>query len=235
VFSPSILVGKQHVAEFIFSGIDAAILTGSTPDDERAATVERFRSGALRVLVNVGLFREGFDAPICGAVILARGAGTAGTMIQMATRAGRPYPGKERAVFVDLRGVTHDLGSPIEDRAWSLDGRAWRKAGDQGDQSSYCLVCGAIVNPGTACEECGHVTTPKPIRVTNDPLVKFAGKRAETADQRAATLARWLDQAAEKGWKDGHALFRFKATYGNWPTIAMRAAAERMRRRTQAA
>ena len=38
----------------------------------RRQVVEQFRSGELKVLVNYGVFREGFDAPKTRAIIVAR-------------------------------------------------------------------------------------------------------------------------------------------------------------------
>ena len=53
-------------------GHRAAALDGSTPRAVRWRTIQRFRDGGLRVLVNCDLLATGFDAPNVDAVVLAR-------------------------------------------------------------------------------------------------------------------------------------------------------------------
>ena len=63
----------HHLAEYFNeSNIPAAAVTGKTSKDERAAILEAFDEGELRVVCNCMVLTEGFDQPDIGAVIMAR-------------------------------------------------------------------------------------------------------------------------------------------------------------------
>jgi superfamily II DNA or RNA helicase len=55
--------------------------------------VEHFRAGRLQYLVNCGLFLEGFDAPNCAAVVMARPTKSLGLYTQVLGRGTRALPG----------------------------------------------------------------------------------------------------------------------------------------------
>lgn len=57
---------------FLAAGISAEIVTADTKEEVRRATMRRFRSGEIKVLLNVDLFGEGFDLPAIEAVIMCR-------------------------------------------------------------------------------------------------------------------------------------------------------------------
>ena len=61
VFADSIKAGMLMEANFAEKGIAAKLLTGDTPDKERAKGVTDYRDGKIKVLINVDLFDEGFD------------------------------------------------------------------------------------------------------------------------------------------------------------------------------
>jgi superfamily II DNA or RNA helicase len=214
VFARSVKLAEDYTAEFRMRGIEARVLTAETPWAERRLVIEAFRRGAIRVLVNVFVLTEGFDAPETSCCILARGAGSAGMFLQMVGRILRPAPGKTDAVLLDLRGVSHDHGRPEDDREYSLDGKGIRLK----DPNSYCPVCGAPKERGESCASCGYVPSgedaQKPDKIVGEPLVKFAAKRAENDDQRFETLVRWMRDAKRKGYKPGYVRAKWKAVYG---------------------
>jgi DNA repair protein RadD len=154
VFAPHVKAAEAYVEGFRGAGVPASLITGETPPDERAATLGRFSSGLLPVLVNVQVLTEGWDAPRCSCVILGRGCGSQALYIQMTGRALRPYPGKLDAMLIDLRGVSYDLGRPDEDREFSLDGEGIKLTRSvTGDR--VCKVCGAVLGSLTRCPDCG--------------------------------------------------------------------------------
>jgi superfamily II DNA or RNA helicase len=67
-------VDHAHMMAEVLSrrGHRAAALDGTTARPLRWRTIQRFREGALRVLVNCDLLTTGFDAPNVEAVVLAR-------------------------------------------------------------------------------------------------------------------------------------------------------------------
>lgn len=54
---------KDVLAEFAKQHVSAEIISGNTKDDERTAILERFNTGATKVLVNARVLIEGFDEP----------------------------------------------------------------------------------------------------------------------------------------------------------------------------
>jgi superfamily II DNA/RNA helicase len=61
--------------------------------DRRRDVIARFKSGALQILVNVGVATEGFDAPGVGCVVMARPTKSRSLYAQMVGRGTRPSPG----------------------------------------------------------------------------------------------------------------------------------------------
>jgi superfamily II DNA or RNA helicase len=223
VFAPSVTLAETWAREFADVGIASACVTGTTPPDERRTIMRRVRAGEVSALFNVFVATEGFDAPAIDCVILARGFGCVSTYLQCVGRALRPAEGKESALIIDLTGVSHAHGHPADDRQWQLEGWALAKA-TPADAVRYCRVCGAILAAGMACGDCGYEPEPlPPPRVVKAPLERYAQKRAESEDERIATLSRWTREARSKGYSQGWALAKFRAVYGVWPTAKVRA------------
>jgi len=81
-------------------GIEAGHADGST-GKFRAGTVDAFKNGDLRVLCNVNLFTEGFDAPETDCVILLRPTQSRALWCQMIGRGLRTAPGKTDCLILD--------------------------------------------------------------------------------------------------------------------------------------
>lgn len=73
-------------------GRTAAAADQKTKTKERNAIIDRFRGGDLQYVVNVGLWTEGFDAPIASSVVMMRPTISRLLYTQMAGRGARPYP-----------------------------------------------------------------------------------------------------------------------------------------------
>lgn len=223
VFASTVNQAIQYACRFRERGISAAAVFGEMSDRERDAALVDYASGQIKVLTNAYLLTEGWDAPRTETVIIARSFGTAGGWLQAVGRGLRPSPetGKSACTILDLRGVSHEHGDPDEHRTWHLDGRAARRACDD-ENIRFCPVCGSPVI-GEQCETCGHAgeMRHRPPRVLGLPMQRFARVRQDDDDARAARLAKWLKLARVKGWKEGQALHRFKAAYGDWPSRAL--------------
>jgi superfamily II DNA or RNA helicase len=75
-------------------GPDAVLALDGTAEDElRRTTVRAFHEGRCRLLVNCALFTEGFDAPGCDAIAMARPTKSLGLYLQMLGRGTRPLAG----------------------------------------------------------------------------------------------------------------------------------------------
>ena len=93
--------------------IGCEMVSGETPKRERAAILERFKSGETKVVVNVGVLTTGFDHPALDTIILARPTMSLALYYQMVGRAIRPFAGKDGWV-IDLCGSIAKFGK-VED------------------------------------------------------------------------------------------------------------------------
>lgn len=76
-----------------YPGVTAECVIDDTPADERFRIIERYKQGKTQILCGVGVFTEGFDAPLTELVVIARPTKSLGLYIQMVGRGTRPAPG----------------------------------------------------------------------------------------------------------------------------------------------
>lgn len=214
-FTATVQIAVDHAVEFSAAGVRAEVISADTPAAKRARILDAFRRGEIDVLSNVYCLTEGIDVPEISCVILARGCGTLGTYIQMVGRGLRCAPGKTDCVVLDLTGVSHVHGHPEDPLVVSLDGRGMSRT--KADKHTYCAVCGAIVTE-PPCPDCGSLAAPMTLRVARSTLVRYAHKRRETTEERAASLRRWRAEAKARGHNPKAALGKYYGVYGVWPT-----------------
>jgi superfamily II DNA or RNA helicase len=211
LFARSVEEAQRYAAALTGRGVRAECVTASTPAADRSAALELFRRGVIRVLTNVYVMTEGTDLPMAEVCILARGAGSAGMLLQMVGRVLRPSPGKASALLIDLRGVTHLHGYPEDERTYSLVGKGMRRVG-------RCCVCKDPLDGGYPCAGCGYEPTGPgdglETVVAGVALEKFGRMRAQSVDQRQETLDRWVRKAIEAGHKVTSVRYRWRAVYG---------------------
>ncbi len=155
VYAVSVGHAQNLTQVFNDAGIPAGLMLGETPSSERAATIERFRAGALKVLVNVAVATEGFDLPDASCVVIARPTKSLALYLQMVGRGLRPKPDGGDCLILDLAGNSLRHGLPEERREWSL---APRGAPPEGEAPAVrCDVCGTV-SPAAShdCRHCGE-------------------------------------------------------------------------------
>lgn len=106
VFAPTVELAYEMAEAMRAEGITCEGIDGATPLDERRRVLRDFSRGDVQVITNCMVLTEGFDAPWCSAVVIARPTSSAPLYIQMAGRALRPHPGKRDALIIDVAGVT---------------------------------------------------------------------------------------------------------------------------------
>lgn len=108
-------------------GISCAVVTGKTPKAEREKLIEDFKVGAIRHLLNVGVFTTGFDMPILDCIVLARPTMSLALYYQMIGRGVRTDPAKSTKTLkvYDLVGVVESLGR-VESIRVSKDESGWK-------------------------------------------------------------------------------------------------------------
>ena len=90
VFTASVEHARDVAEEFVAKGVNAEWASGETPKDEREKIVRDFRNGDLDVLVNCGLYLEGFDVPSVQVILNARPTKSTTLYTQITGRALRP-------------------------------------------------------------------------------------------------------------------------------------------------
>ena len=97
----------EHLARHF--GDKAAVVSGTTPKDERGRILADFKAGRIGVVANVGVLTTGFDFPALSTVVLARPTMSLALYYQMVGRAIRPC-GDKVAWVVDLCGTYDRFG-----------------------------------------------------------------------------------------------------------------------------
>ncbi|HDJ51232.1 MAG TPA: DEAD/DEAH box helicase [Thermoprotei archaeon] len=101
-----------ELAEKLASELNAYLLTGSTPDDERRRILEEFRSSKGGVLVVTTVGDEGLDIPDASVGVLVAGTGSRRQFIQRLGRILRPGPGKEAVLYeIIVKGTSEEAHS----------------------------------------------------------------------------------------------------------------------------
>jgi len=90
VFTASVEHARNVAGLFKQAGIKAAFASGETPQAEREKIVAGFRGSSIDVLVNCGLYLEGFDVPSVQVIINARPTKSTTLYTQVTGRGLRP-------------------------------------------------------------------------------------------------------------------------------------------------
>ena len=143
-------------------GQECGLVTGETPALERAGTLERFREGRLKYLVNVNVLTTGFDAPNIDCVAMLRPTMSPGLYYQMVGRGFRLHPTKENCLVLDFGGNILRHG-PVD----ALEIKDRSGAGGEAP-AKECPACHALIHAAYAvCPECGY-EFPPPERERHD-------------------------------------------------------------------
>jgi DNA repair protein RadD len=86
-------------------GIDARLVTHLTPREERDATVEAFRRGDFRALVNVAVFTTGFNVRDIDCIALLRPTQSKSLVVQCLGRGCRQHESKKDCLVLDFAGA----------------------------------------------------------------------------------------------------------------------------------
>jgi DNA repair protein RadD len=188
-------ITREHseatAAAFRAAGVSAMHLDGETPKDVRKQILRDFDAGEMKLLCNVNLFGEGFDAPNCACVIMNRPTKSRAFWFQAVGRGARPTAGlhegtaeerlaaiaasdKPRFVVIDHGGNLARFGwweQPITYSLTTSKLKGKKTALDVAPMKS-CKSCGLHTSSQTRiCEEC---STPFPSILDRTKDAEFA-------------------------------------------------------------
>ena len=118
-FCPGIDVAEVTLESIQQSGINAAIVTASTPIKERMALLASHESGEIEAMVSVGVLAEGWDNPHCNIIVHLRPTLSKVLWGQSVGRGLRSAPGKDKCIVIDVSSNWSTFG-PVEKLEWSL-------------------------------------------------------------------------------------------------------------------
>jgi len=110
IYCPNVDTAVSFAAEMNAAGHRTGVVLGSTPREERRRILAQFRTGELEWITNFGVLTEGWNAPWCNVLIIARPTKSAGLYQQMVGRGLRTFPGKTECIVLDVCGVTEIHG-----------------------------------------------------------------------------------------------------------------------------
>lgn len=140
-------------------GETAEMLHGKTPKAERKDIINRHQRGEFRVIANVNVLSEGYDAPHIDCVAMLRATLSPGLYYQQVGRGLRLSPGKADCLVLDFAGNITAHG-PLDEIKVSRP-RNGKAAEVRTGLVRTCLHCQTHV-PITAlvCPECGYNFPP---------------------------------------------------------------------------
>lgn len=213
LFAPGVKESIWFAEQFKLAGVRAAHIDGecvwidgeqhNTSQALRDEVLKESRTGAIQVLCNRFVLREGIDAPWLYHGILATVFGSATSYLQSVGRLLRAHPGLDHVVLQDHGGNWWRHGSPNADRVWDLNLDAAKYASERAErirekreaEPIVCPKCGAIRLAGPRCATCGHETTLKsrPVIQADGRLTYMKGDifRQPKTDQRSDTEKQW--------------------------------------------
>jgi len=185
VFARDVAHARQITADAAAKGIPAELMIGTTARGRRDEILERMQARTTRMLVGVGVFKEGFDAPYIETIILARGFASMAEYLQACGRGLRPSHGKSHCAILDLQGSTLACGgSPDDPRVWTLQGSGKVVDYSQQRAAHACRRCG-LLHRGGSCPECATATVMgdvPPHVAAIERMVHYTGVRSEYLD-----------------------------------------------------
>lgn len=219
---------EEMQRQFMAAGVQCALYTYRTGDDERKRMVEEFRkpNSYIRGLISVSALAKGFDVSDVEVIVMARPLRKSMTeFIQMFGRGLRSHPGKEVCTLLDHSGNVlrfwDQMNDFFENGASELDDgrpKEKKKAKEAEKKPVKCPKCFRVHDPRPMCPHCGHVY-PKRSGVSHvaGELRELAGGSSATPDQRQDIYSQLLYVQRDRGYKPGYAAAKFKTRFGTFP------------------
>lgn len=197
--------------QFNSAGIVCEHMDANTDDSEREAIFGRLKSGATRVVTNVGILGTGVDLPFVSCIIMARPTKSYNLYIQQAGRGTRTFPGKTDFILLDHAGNASRHGLITEEQDVDLEGK------HIGKKPKTCKVC-FLVYATSFCPCCGpqEANTQdreiKEIAHADGNLVEITDAPIEVQVKRFVDGLKKIQKA--KGYKRGWIYYKVKDKFG---------------------
>jgi DNA repair protein RadD len=171
IFSAGVEHG-EHIATVLRKNyhVNVGTVFGDTLPFERDQTLDDFKTGKLKYLVNVNVLTTGFDAPNIDCVAMVRPTMSPGLYYQMVGRGFRVHPDKENCLVLDFGGnvLRHGPVDAIEITESGSSGRGTAPVKE-------CPHCRSLIAAGySLCPDCGF-RFPEPERNRHEGVAATEG------------------------------------------------------------
>jgi len=192
---------KRVMSELLKIDISCAEISGETKKKDRSKLISEFETGKIKCIVNVGVFKEGYDFPALDHIILGKPTKSLSLFYQMCGRGTRVFKGKKYCIITDLCDNVGRFGEintfTIEDAS---DGRGmWRLKSNKGYQT------GVDLNTGKDLETNQKKTTKKDKKeaVSGELLITFGKHRGIKLSELDENYMGWCIDNFDEGnkWK----------------------------------
>lgn len=221
---------EEMQKQFLAAGVQCALYTYRTGDEERTEMVREFRKpdSYIRGLISVAALSKGFDVSDVEVIIMARPLKSSlAEHIQILGRGLRSDANNPQKVctVLDHAGnclrFWHQMRDFFENGANELDDgkhKQKKKAEKKEREPVKCPTCFLVHAPRPTCPACGYVY-PKFSSVEHEAgeLQELAGGATATRDEKQSVWSQLLYVVRERGYKEGFAAHKFKEKFGVWP------------------
>lgn len=188
VFASSIAQARAIAEDLFHRGIEAVSIDSNMTSEESAMHLDRFMSGEVSVIINVGMLTLGWDAPFVRKIFIARCCGKLPLYAQVIGRGTRLYPADVIANVTTAEGRR---------AAIAASDKPWFEVYDLTDSSrSNDLKCAIdLVRPGLR---------PDLLRRVKDRIIRSGGGISiEDIDPviREEAAAAAAEERARKEWE----------------------------------
>lgn len=226
VFASNIAHSKHIVEQFCAAGVKAEHIDCYHDSDERREALKRFETGETKIISNSALLAEGWDAPFCETLILARPTKSLIRYLQMVGRVLRPHEGKERALVLDHSGTVKLLGFPTDDLPLELDDGKPRTSKNKPQEEKdvplpkACPSCSFMKPPKAhECPRCGFAPEKRSDVQVGDGELELVTKGSKKAPkmEKQAFYSQLLAICAMRGYSEGWAAHAYRDYFSVWP------------------
>ena len=216
IFCVNVSHSLEVCRAFNEAGIPAMHIDGETPTEIRNETINKLKSGEIKIITNVNVFSTGIDVPSISCVGLARPTHSEILYVQQIGRGLRPAPDKSDCIIIDYADnySRHDLAT-IDRQPVITPKEKKKKSKDDIKEIKVwlCPLC-FYTNPhnATACEDCEN---PKPIKITE--VKQSSGELEEiTAPLKTKKRKLYLGNVMPFGKYNGTAFENLPYSYLEW-------------------
>lgn len=187
IFNTGIEHNQKVYDVFKEAGYPVEQVDGTTERGARKTIFKWFKNTPGAILVNFDIATTGNDEPSVEAIITNFSTQSLTKWLQTTGRGGRPHPGKEYFMIVDMGGNGNYHDDWSEARDWKDIFFNPEKAKKKGDaQAKECKNCHSLLKIGaTLCPECGHENKVKRENIYDDgpaTFKDFSGKLLPEVD-----------------------------------------------------